>query len=85
MKLPLREGGGAGKRIGKPGLWIDIIKLTGHDQRCHDRSTVGTAVGAGEQPGFTTQRKTAQCAFSGIVRQTDPPIVDEVRKSAFKL
>ena len=39
-----------GEQIGEPGLWIDIIKLAGHDPRCHDRSTVGTAVGADEQP-----------------------------------
>src|SRR6266481_4733775 len=45
-KPPLREAGNAGEHIGEPGLWIDIIKLGRHDQCCHDRGAVGTAVGA---------------------------------------
>jgi len=55
-KPPRRESGDAGEHIGEPGLWIDIIKLGRHDQRCRDRGAVGTSVGAGEQPGFTPQR-----------------------------
>ena len=42
-KLLLQEGGG--EHIGKPGLWIYIIKA---GPACHD----GSAVGAGEQPGY---------------------------------
>ena len=64
--------GDAGEHIGEPSLWIDIIKLGRHDQRCHDRDAVGTSVGAGEQPGFTPQRKSAQRTFSGIVAEADP-------------
>jgi hypothetical protein len=44
VKSPLREAGDAGEHIGEPGLWIDIIKLCRHDQRCHDRDTICSAL-----------------------------------------
>jgi hypothetical protein len=68
------------QHIGKPGLWIDIIKRGRHDRRCDDGGAVGTAVGAGEQPGYTSQRKSAQCTFIGIVAEADPAVADESRK-----
>jgi hypothetical protein len=55
-KPPLRESGDAGEHIGKPSLWIDIIKLGRHDQRGHDRGAVGSAIGACKEPGFSPQR-----------------------------
>lgn len=67
----------AREHIGEPSLWINIIELRRHDQRCHDGGAVGTALGPGEQPGFAAERKAAQRAFSRIVGQTDPTILDE--------
>ena len=39
----------------KPCSRIDIVELRRHDQRGHGSGTVGTAFGAGEQPGFASQ------------------------------
>jgi hypothetical protein len=49
-----------------------------HDQGGHDDSTLGTSIGAGEQPGFTAQGKTAQGGC--VVGQADPAVLDEVRE-----
>jgi hypothetical protein len=38
--------GYAGKHVGEPGLWIDIIHFRGLDQRRHGGGTVGAAAGA---------------------------------------
>src|ERR1700748_3790571 len=51
MKPSLREVGDPGEHIGKPGLRVDVVELSRHDQGGHDGSTLGTTIGAGEQPG----------------------------------
>src|SRR5882757_817963 len=35
------------EHVGEPGLRVDVVELGGHDQRCHDGSTLGTTIGAG--------------------------------------
>ena len=73
MKPSLREVGDPGEHIGKPCLRVDVVELGGHDQGGHDGSTLGTTIGAGEQPGFAAQGKAAQGPFGCVVGQADPP------------
>ena len=67
----------ARKHVGEPGLRIDVVEFGGHDQGRHDGGTLGTAIGAGEQPGFAAQGKAAQGSFGCVVGQADPAVVDE--------
>src|ERR1700730_10578499 len=43
------------KHVGEPGLRIDVVEFGRHDQGRHGGSTLGTTIGAGEQPGFAAQ------------------------------
>src|SRR5687767_10351016 len=36
-----RMVGDAGQHVGEPGLWIDVVQLRGHDQRCDDGGPLG--------------------------------------------
>jgi hypothetical protein len=45
----------AREHVGKPGLRVDIVELGRHDQGRQDGSTLGTTIGAGEQPGLAAQ------------------------------
>jgi len=80
MEPPLRDAGDAAEYVGEPGQRVDVVELRRHDQRGHGRSTVGTAFGTGEQPGFASQGKAAQRAFGRVVGEADPAVVDESRK-----
>lgn len=59
MEPPLRDAGDAAEYVGEPGQRIDIVELRRHYQRGHGRSTVGTAFGTGEQPGFVPGQSRA--------------------------
>ena len=74
MEPPLRDAGEAAEYVGDPGQRIDIVELRRHHQRCHGRSTVGTAFGTGEQPGFASQVKAAQRTFGRVVGEADPAV-----------
>ena len=65
------------EHIRQPGSRIDIIQFGGDDERIHRCSPFATAIGTSEQPCLATQRNPAQRPFGGIVRQTDPAIVNE--------
>ena len=56
-----------GQHVGEPGLWIDVVQFRGLDQRQHDRGAFAAAVGASEQPCFSSESDAAQCAFGGVV------------------
>ena len=71
----------ASEHVGQPGLRIDVVELRRHDQRGHDCGAVGAALGAGEQPRLPPQGKSAQRAFSRVVGQADPAVVDEADKA----
>ena len=77
MKPALGRVGDAGKHIGEPGLWVDVVELRRHDQRRDRRSPIGTALRAGEQPGATAESKASQGALGRVVRQANPSIVEE--------
>jgi hypothetical protein len=55
MKPTLREVGNAGEHVGEPSLRVNFVELCGNDQGRHDGSTLGTTIGAGEQPGLAAQ------------------------------
>ena len=76
-----RMPGHAGKHVGEPGLWIDVIHFRGLDQRRHGGGTLGAAAGARKQPRLSTERKTSERSLGGIVRQADPPVVEERGKA----
>ena len=48
-----------------------------HDQRRDRCSSIITVLRAGEQPGATAESKASQGALGRVVRQADPPIVEE--------
>ena len=50
------------------------------DQRQHDRGTLATAIGAGEQPRFSSECNPTQLTFGRIVAQADTTVVEEARK-----
>ncbi len=39
-----------GEDVGKPGLRIDIVELSTHDQRRHEGGTISTTIRSGEEP-----------------------------------
>jgi hypothetical protein len=51
--------GDAAQHIGKPGLGINVVHLSRHDQAIHGRGALTAAVGAGEQPRFAAKSDTA--------------------------
>ena len=52
--------GDAGKDVGEPGLWVDIIELGGDDEAIHDGCALATAIGACEQPRLSSK---SYCPF----------------------
>ena len=78
MKPSLREVGDPGKHVGKPGLWVDVVELSRHDQGRHGGSTLGTTIGAGEQPGFAGRMDRSTVLLSSSMR---PSSMKRVRPS----
>src|SRR4029077_3493195 len=60
MQTGLRDFGDAGEDVGEPGFRVDIVEAGRHDEGGHDRGSVGTAIGAGEQPCLSSQ---SYCPF----------------------
>lgn len=63
--------------LGQPGLWVDVVELSRADQRVEGGCALTTAVGAAEEPCLSPEGDAAQCALRGIVRRTDPSILEE--------
>ena len=70
----------AGEDVGKPGLRVDIVELSGGDQGVHGGCPFAAAVGAGNQPGPAPQGNAAQGAFGGVVGKADAAVVEEAGK-----
>jgi hypothetical protein len=65
-----------------------VLKLTKRTQfpvasgpAVHSKETLGTTIGAGEQPRLAAQAEAAQGAFGGVVGEADPPVVQQARES----
>jgi hypothetical protein len=56
-----------GEDIGEPGLTIDVIHFTGHEQSHHPRRALAAAVRAAEEPGLAAQGHPSDPALGGIV------------------
>ena len=55
MQTALRDFGDACDGVGEPGLRIDVVKASSHDQRDDDSSALGAAIGTCEQPSFSPE------------------------------
>ena len=80
MQATYRLVGDTLEDFGEPGLWIEVVELGRSDQRVHGRGTPAAAVRAAKQPRFSAQGDTAQRPFGRVVRETDPPVVEESRE-----
>ena len=69
--------GDTGQDVGEPRLGIDVVEATSRDYRQHDCGTIGTTLAAGEGLVAPSQGDASQCAFSAIVGQADPAVVEE--------
>ena len=81
MQAGDRKIGDPGQHVGEPGFWIDVVETTGRDQGEHDGGTIRPALGTGEGPVAAPQGDPSQGPFGGIVRQTNPAILQEAGKA----
>jgi len=58
---------------------IDVVQLTGLDQRSDGGPVFGAAIRAGEQSIFSIERDGADGAFDGILVELDAAIFDKAR------
>jgi hypothetical protein len=72
--------GDTGEDVGEPGLRVDVVQLACDNQGVQGCGALATPVGAGEEPGFAAKGYPAQGPFCGIVRDADPPVVEEAGK-----
>ena len=68
------------EHIGQPCLRIDVVELGRHDQRGHGCRPVSAALGTGEEPRLSPQRKSSKSTLGCTVREADPAIFDEAGK-----
>ena len=59
VQTGLRQVGDVVEDVGEPGLRIDVVELRGADERVHDSGPHAPAVGAGEEPGASSEGDTA--------------------------
>jgi hypothetical protein len=70
-----------GEDVDQVGERIDIVQLTGFDQRRDDGPMFGAAIGACEQRIFPVERDGTDGAFDGVVVEFDATVVDEARQA----
>ena len=58
VQVALWQIGNLSEHIGEPGLGIDVLELGGADEGIHHRRPHAAAVGAAEQPRFSSQSDT---------------------------
>jgi len=63
---------------------IDVVELCDDDEGIDVGRALPTAIGAGEQPGFSAQGDAAQRAFGGVIRQAEPSVVEELKVSGLR-
>ena len=59
-------------RTSEPGLWVDVVDLRRADQGVHEGGAIAAAVGAGEEPGLSSEGHPAQRSAALLVRQMRP-------------
>ena len=70
-------GSDTGEDISQPRLRIDVIHLCADDKTVHGRCTMSAAIGAAEEPRFSSQGYSSQPSLGGIVGQAHTPILEE--------
>lgn len=73
--------GNAREGVGKPGLWVDLVEAACGDHGQHDGSPVGPTLGTCEGPVPAPESDTAQRSFRGVVRETNPSVLEEEGKT----
>src|SRR6478609_3520283 len=73
--------GDPGEDVGQVRERVDIVQLTGLDQRGDSGPVFGAAIRTGEQRIFPVERDGADGAFDGVVVELDAAIVDEARQA----
>ena len=54
FELVGRVLGDAGEDVSEPGLRINVVQFARHNQAIHHRGALSAAIGADEQPRFTS-------------------------------
>ncbi|MDA9421810.1 hypothetical protein XH97_06775 [Bradyrhizobium sp. CCBAU 53380] len=70
-----------GERTGQIGERIDVIQLTGFNQRGDDGPMLGATVGACEQRVFPVERDRTDRTFDNVVVELDTAIIDKARQT----
>jgi len=70
-----------GARVDQVGKLLNVIQLTGFDQRGDDAPGLGATVGAAEQHVFPIGRDRTERAVDGVVVELDSAIMDNVRQT----
>lgn len=70
-----------GEDVAQVGERINIVQLTGFDQRSDGGPMVGAAVRTCKQRVFPVQRDRTDGAFDGVVVELNAAIIDEARQA----
>ena len=68
------------QNVSQPGARVDIIQLAGLDQRVQRCRPMATHIRASEGPVPAPNCNAADRPLGGIVRQADPPVLEEERE-----
>lgn len=74
-------GDDPGEGVGQVSERIDVVRLTGLDQRGDDGPVLGAAVGACEQRIFSVERDRTDRTLDSVVVELDTAIIDEARQA----
>lgn len=74
-------GDDPGEGVGQVSERIDVVQLTGLDQRGDDGPVLGAAVGACEQRIFSVERDRTDRTLDSVVVELDTAIIDEARQA----
>src|SRR5664279_3018879 len=70
-----------GEDVGQVHEWVDIVQLTGLDQRGDGGPVFGATIRTCEQSIFPVERDEADGAFDSVVVELDAAIVDKERQA----
>jgi hypothetical protein len=77
VQAPERVIGDTLEDVGEPSLRVDVVQLRRADHGVHGRRALPATIRAAEQPRFSPQGHAAQRSFRGVVREADPPVIEE--------
>jgi hypothetical protein len=65
------------EHVGEPGARIDVVQVRGGDQRIHRGRSLAAPIRTTEQPRLATEGDAPERPLCRVVRQADPPVVEE--------